>query len=110
MAKRLKHGDNLDIFGRDYRIDHSLTSRELDRKFGKNQTVGIADPNDKTIYIATDIDDAEKSSTMLHEVIEVIKFIFDWEKKLPETDVLNLEKSLNYTFKNSGIPLWEIES
>lgn len=108
MTRKLKHGDNLDVFGRDYIFDHSRTSKQLDEQFGFRETLGITDPNEKRIYIAVDANEDEKSFILLHEIIEAIKFIFGWEKKLPEDDVLKLESSLGYTLKKNGIGLWEI--
>lgn len=109
MAKKLRHGDNLDIYGvTNYKLDHSKTSRQLDEEYGYTKTKGIADFKHKKICIATDQSQEDKQSTFIHELFEIMKryMKFGWMK---EGKIKEAERFFHHSLKQTGADLWEFE-
>lgn len=108
MPKKLKDGDTLDIWGRDYKLSHHMTMDELSEYSGFENCLGLHEPSKKTIHLATDQPDEEKKSTLLHEIFEAFKYIFGWGH-IRESQMHKLERASYYTFKEMGIELPDIE-
>ena len=108
MPKKLRDGDTLNIWGRDYTLNSRMDTQQLSDYSGYEQCVGLHEPSTKTIYVARDVDMDERKSTLLHEIFEAFKYMFNW-KNLPEEQIHTLERASYYTFKENGIEIPDIE-
>lgn len=103
----------MNMSGYDCDIDTSLSKDEL-HELAKNSienysnkgTAGLAFAYPRKIYVAHNPSEAcPRSSTLLHEMIEVLKFVIPGLKKLKEKDILALEDGIYTGYKSIGYEL-----
>jgi hypothetical protein len=100
----------LNIFGRKHEVNHRMSKRELGEIYGEAESCyGLYDPNSSTIYIAMDQDESEKEKTILHEILEAIKSLFQLDH-VKEDDILLIEQGMHYTLTNAGVDLSKLRN
>lgn len=55
-------------------------------------TMGLAEPNEKTIYLKLGMSDTETMKTLIHEVIHAIEF--EWDQPIPHKITYTLEEGI----------------
>lgn len=90
----------INILGYNYSVIGGRTTLEM----GGN--VGIANFDLNTLEIASDIPDAMRVSTLLHEVIEAINYHL--ELNLQHQQIMGLEVGLNMALFNKHISLHDL--
>lgn len=59
---------------------------------GNPDTLGLADGNEKTIYLKLGMSETETLKTLIHEVIHAIEF--EWEEPIPHRITYTLEEGI----------------
>lgn len=54
--------------------------------------MGLAEPNEKTIYLKLGMSDTETMKTLIHEVIHAIEF--EWDQPIPHKITYTLEEGI----------------
>lgn len=101
------------ISGYDCDIDTSLSVKELHALaekhidgYSNKGTAGLAFSYPRKIYVAHDPSEGcPRSSTLLHEMLEVLRFIVPGLKKLKEQDILAIEDGIYTGYKSIGYEL-----
>lgn len=94
------------IGGHLYRIRYqtSKTIARLMDKYhvsDKNGTDGFYNPDNNTIYVASDISRSGKGVTLLHEILHAIEAILGID--LGEKRVIQLSEAMYAVLKNNGV-------
>lgn len=55
-------------------------------------TMGLAEPNERTIYLKLGMSESETMKTLLHELIHAIEF--EWDQPIPHKITYTLEEGI----------------
>lgn len=96
--------------GYDCDVDTSLSAKELQKlaeesikDYANKGTAGLAFSYPRKIYVAHDPSEAcPRSSNLLHEMLEILRFVIPGLKKLKEDDILAIEDGLYTGYKSIG--------
>jgi len=59
---------------------------------GNPDTMGLSEPNEKTIYLKLGMSESETLKTLIHEVIHAIEF--EWNEPIPHRITYTLEEGI----------------
>lgn len=97
--------ENINIVGFLVKIDHSKTTEELTKDSDDPKegyiTIGMFDPNTHTIFVAKDLDQEKKISTLIHEILEALNYYLDL--KLRHSKIEDLEWGLFSLFTGNNL-------
>jgi len=68
---------------------------------GDPETLGLAEPNEKTIYLKFGMSESETMKTLIHEIIHAIEF--EWDCPIPHKITETLEEGIWKVLKLNGL-------
>lgn len=100
----------MNLNGYDVDVDTSLSAKELHKlasdsieNYSNKGTAGLAFPYPRKIYVAHDpTESCPRSSTLLHEMLEILRFVVPGLRKLKEKDILAIEDGIYSGYKSIG--------